>query len=155
MTGDVHLAQLNIGRTLYPIDHPRMRGFVDRLDEINALAETMPGYVWRLQDAGGNATRIAVTDDPFVIVNLTVWESPEHLSAFTYHTPHMEVFRLRRGWFATWPGPHLVLWWIPAGTIPTVAEALERLDRLATDGPGPDAFTLKQPFPAAQRAPTG
>jgi heme-degrading monooxygenase HmoA len=155
LSGDVHLAQLNIGRTLYPIEHPRMRGFVDRLDEINALAERTPGYIWRLQDDGGNATHIRVTDDPRVIVNLTVWESPEHLSAFTYHTAHMEVFRLRRGWFEPWPGPHLVLWWIPAGSLPTIAEALERLDRLAADGPGPDAFTMKQPFPPALRAQAG
>jgi heme-degrading monooxygenase HmoA len=147
MTAGLHLAQLNIGRTLFPIDHPRMRGFVDRLDEINALAEASPGFVWRLKDEGGNATRIPVTEDPRVIVNLTVWESPEQLAAFTYHTRHMEVVRLRRGWFEPWPGPHLVLWWIPAGSIPTIAEALDRLDRLAATGPGLDAFTLKQRFP--------
>lgn len=148
MTAPFHLAQLNIGRSRYPIDDPRMGGFVNRLAEINALAEASPGYVWRLQSDIGNATDIRVTDDPMVIANLTVWESAEQLYEFSYHTAHLEVFRLRRGWFEQWPGPHLVLWWIPAGSIPTLTEALARLERLAADGPTPGAFTLKVRFPA-------
>ena len=147
MTGGFHLAQLNIGRTHYPIDHPRMAGFVNRLAEINALAERSPGYVWRLQGESGDATGFKPTDDPLVILNLTVWESADDLYSYAYHTDHMEVFRLRHDWFEKWPGPHLVLWWIPAGSLPTIEEALERLDRLAANGPSPEAFTLKIRFP--------
>jgi hypothetical protein len=151
MTGGFHMAQLNIGRTIYPLADPRMSGFVDRLAEINALAEATPGYVWRLQDEAGDATSIKISDDPNVIVNLTVWRSPDELYAFAYGTKHIEVFRGRRAWFEQWPGPHLVLWWIPAGSLPTVTEALERLDHLATHGPGPEAFTFRDRFapPAA------
>jgi hypothetical protein len=148
MTTAFHLAQLNIGRSRYPVDDPRMSGFVNRLAEINALAEASPGYVWRLQSDSGNATDIRVSEDPSVIVNLTVWESADQLYDFSYHTAHLEVYRLRRGWFDQWPGPHLVLWWIPAGSIPTVSEALARLERLAAEGPTPEAFTLKVRFPA-------
>lgn len=147
MTKDFHLAQLNVGRTLHPIDDPRLAGFTGRLAEINALAEASPGYVWRLQDESGDATGIHVFDDPLIIVNLTVWRSVEELFAFTYHTDHVGVFRGRRAWFAEWPGPHLVLWWIAAGRIPTVTDALGRLERLAANGPSPEAFTLKAPFP--------
>lgn len=147
MTAGFHLAQLNIGKSRYALDDPRMAGFVNRLDEINALAEARPGYVWRLQSDLGNATDIPVTDDPRVIVNLTVWESAQELFEFSYRTAHIEVFRLRRGWFEQWPGPHLVLWWIPSGSIPTVPEALARLERLAANGPTPEAFTLKVRFP--------
>lgn len=147
MSGGFHLAQLNIGRTNYPVDDPRMIGFTGRLAEINALAEGTPGYVWRLQDEAGDATGIKAFDDPLIIVNLTVWETIELLYEFSYHTDHAEVFRGRRAWFERWPGPSLVLWWIPAGTIPTLPEALARLDRLATDGPNPEAFTLKVRFP--------
>jgi hypothetical protein len=42
----------------------------------------------------------------------------------------------------------MVLWWQTAGEIPTLDEALRRLDLLASEGPGPDAFTFKQRYPA-------
>ena len=44
----MHVAELNIGRLNYPIDDPRMAAFVDNLGRVNALAERMPGFVWRL-----------------------------------------------------------------------------------------------------------
>jgi hypothetical protein len=147
MTAGFHLAQLNIGRTQFPLDDPRMAGFVDRLAEVNTLAEASQGYVWRLQGDSGDATGFKVSDDPLVIVNLTVWESADQLYAFTYHTAHIEVFRGRHAWFERWPGPHLVLWWVRAGSIPDLPEALARLDRLAANGPSPDAFTLNVRFP--------
>lgn len=149
MTTGFHLAQLNIGRTLFPLDDPRMAGFVERLAEINALAEGSPGYVWRLQGESGDATGFKVFDgDPLVIVNLTVWESADELFEFSYRTAHVEILRGRRSWFEAWSGPYLVLWWIPAGSIPDVPEALARLERLAADGPTPEAFTLKIRFPS-------
>jgi hypothetical protein len=147
VTAGFHLAQLNVGRTHYPVDDPRMAGFTGRLAEINALAEASPGYVWRLQGESGDATGIRASDDPLFIVNLTVWQSADELFEFSYRSEHVEVFRGRHAWFEQWPGPHLVLWWIPAGSIPTLTEALARLDRLATDGPSPEAFTLKVRFP--------
>ena len=147
MTNGFHLAQLNVGRTHYPVDDPRMIGFTGRLAEINALAEKAPGYVWRLQGDTGDATEFNAFDDPLIIVNLTVWETADQLFEFSYHTDHAEVFRLRRHWFEPWPGPHLVLWWVPAGTTPTLDEALARLAQLAANGPSPEAFTLKVRFP--------
>ena len=52
----MHLAQINVGRLLHPLDDPRMADFVDNLDKINALAEASDGFVWRLKDETGNAT---------------------------------------------------------------------------------------------------
>jgi hypothetical protein len=69
------LAQINIGRLLAPIDDPKIAEFVGQLDAINALADQAPGFVWRLKSDSGNATDIAYNDDPFVIVNMSVWES--------------------------------------------------------------------------------
>jgi len=43
---------------------------------------------------------------------------------------------------------HLVLWWVPAGHIPTLDEALSRLDLLEREGPGPEAFTFREPYAA-------
>ena len=140
------LAQLNVARTVAPIDDPRMADFVAWLDVINRLAERSTGFVWRLHDASGNATSLPVTDDPFVIANLTVWRSVEDLRVFTYRSDHRLVFVRRYEWFERWPGPSVVMWWVPAGTLPTVDDGLARLALLAAEGPTPDAFTFKQPF---------
>ncbi len=148
MTAEDHLAQLNVGRSLGPMDSATMAGFVARLDEINALADGATGFVWRLVGAGNNATDILPTDDPLFIINLSVWRSIEELQSFTYRTAHVEVLRRRRDWFERHVEQHLVAWWVPAGHIPSIDEALDRLARIRRDGPTPDAFTLKQPFEA-------
>jgi heme-degrading monooxygenase HmoA len=142
-----HLAQLNIARRLYPLDDPRMIGFTSRLAEINALGEATPGFVWRLIDDSGNATDTRIYDDDALIVNLTLWESVEALHHYAYSTAHVEVFRQRRDWFEAVSEPMVVLWWVPAGGVPTVPEARERLDHLRANGPTPYALTFKSRFP--------
>jgi hypothetical protein len=82
-----------------------------------------------------------------VMVNLSVWKSLEALRSFVYATGHLDVMRHRRAWFHRMPDPYLAMWWLPAGTIPTVAEAKERLELLAAKGPTADAFTFRAPFP--------
>ena len=141
------LAELNIARTAAPLDHPSMADFVANLDRVNALGEASPGFVWRLQDETGAATSIRAFDDPRVIVNLTVWRSVEMLRDYAYRSAHVEIFRRRREWFVPLDGPGLVLWWVPSGHRPTVAEAKTRLERLSADGPTAAAFTLKVTFP--------
>ena len=74
-----HLAQLNVGHIRFPTDDPRMAEFMGALDAVNALAERSPGFVWRLKDDSNNATNILVTKDPTFLVNMSVWETPEHL----------------------------------------------------------------------------
>jgi heme-degrading monooxygenase HmoA len=142
-----HLAQVNIGRMRAPLDDPLMAKFVARLDEINAIADASPGFVWRLQSAEGNATSVRAFDDPHLLINMSVWESLDALSAYVYASAHRGVMRRRREWFARFDGPYMALWWVPAGHIPTVDEAKERLERLRAYGPSPAAFTFKAPFP--------
>ncbi len=43
------LAQLNVARMKYAFDDPKMQEFIDRLDDINALADHAPGFLWRLR----------------------------------------------------------------------------------------------------------
>ena len=140
------VAQLNVARALAPLDDPRMADFMARLDDVNALAERSQGFVWRLKGDSGNATDLEVGDDPRVIVNLTVWESIDDLFAFTYQTNHKTVFARRSEWFERWGGPSVVMWWQPAGAIPTIDEAFRRLRLLAEAGPTADAFTFKHRF---------
>jgi heme-degrading monooxygenase HmoA len=146
---DHHLAQLNVGRLRRPLDAPESAGFVAGLKPINALADASPGFVWRLTDEGGeDATSLHPNGDD-MIVNLSVWESREALWDFTYRSDHLEVLRQRREWFVRMTEPFMVLWWVPAGHVPSVEEALGRLARLREKGPGPEAFTFREPYDPA------
>ena len=147
MTHGFHLAQLNVATMLAPLDDPRMKGFVEALDHINAIADVSPGFVWRLKDDAGNATALR----PFeadMIVNMSVWESAEALFDYVYRSGHQAYLARRKEWFAMPAEAHLVLWWIPAGTRPTIEEAKRRLDLLRQICPSPEAFTFKQRYPA-------
>jgi len=146
-----HLAQINVGRTLAPLDSPQLAGFVERLDDINALADRSPGFVWRLQSESGNATDIQVSADPNFIVNMSVWEDLDALFAYVYRSDHLQVMALRRQWFEKPSGAFMALWWLPAGTLPDAAEGLERIALLERRGATPEAFTFKQPFDAEGR----
>jgi hypothetical protein len=141
------IAQLNIGRAVAPLETPQLADFMAWLDEINALAERSPGFIWRLQGDNGNNTSLKVSDDPQFIVNMSLWESIEALHAFTYRSDHKAVFARRYEWFERADGPNMVMWWHPAGTLPDIHDALARLRRLAELGPTQDAFTFKNPFP--------
>jgi hypothetical protein len=140
------LAQINIGVPLGPVDSPVLADFVAALDPVNRIADQSPGFVWRLQTPEGNATAVAWPADERVIVNMSVWESVESLSDFVYRTAHTDVMRQRRRWFEAMK-VYMALWWIPAGHIPTVAEAHERLRHLEEHGPTAFAFTFRSPFP--------
>src|SRR5262245_21708717 len=120
---DYHIAQINIARMLAPIDDPLMAEFVAQLAPVNAIADSSPGFVWRLQTESGDATSLKVYEDDMIIVNLTVWESVEALREFVYEGPHHGVLRDRKRWFEKFDGPYTALWWVPAGHIPTTDEA--------------------------------
>ena len=112
------IAQLNVGRAVADLDSPRLADFMNWLDEINALAEASPGFVWRLQGDSGNNTDLKVSEDPLFIVNLSLWESIDDLHAFTYRSNHKAVFARRYEWFERAEGPNVVMWWQPAGSLP-------------------------------------
>ncbi len=148
-SGGYHIAQVNVSLPLEPLESDRLAPFVAALDPVNAVADTAPGFVWRLQTEDGNATAVRVLGDDRLIVNLTVWASVEALGDFAFRGgAHLEVLRRRRQWFAPPQQAMTTLWWIPAGTVPTVAEAEQRLIHLREHGPTPHAFTFREPFPA-------
>ncbi|WP_043268589.1 DUF3291 domain-containing protein [Streptomyces sp. CT34] len=153
MTG-FHLAQVNIGRTVAPLDSPELAEFVAQLPEINALAERSPGFVWRMvDDEGADATGLRPDEnDDLLLVNCSVWESVEALRNFAYHTDHLRVLSRRREWFQGRAEAYQALWWIPAGHHPSVAEAMERVAMVREHGPGPGAFTFRNPYPAPAEA---
>jgi len=149
-----HLALFNIGRVVAPLDSPQLKPFMDGLDEINALAERAPGFVWRYTAEGtNNATADRPMGDDDVIVNFGVWQSREQLWDFVYRGQHLDFLRRRREWFQPILEPYLVLWWVPAGSIPTLAEAVAKLEVLRREGATPDAFTFREPFDSPARPP--
>jgi hypothetical protein len=142
-----HLAQLNIGRIKAPMDSPVMAGFANNLDRINALAEATTGFIWHLQTDEGDATAIRPFDDPDMLVNMSLWRDVESLSRYVYQSAHVELMKKRREWFERMDEAFLVLWWVPAGHIPSVAEAIARLQKLRAEGPSAEAFTFRHAFP--------
>jgi hypothetical protein len=141
-----HLAQINIGTLRAPVGSPLIAEFVASLDAINALAESQPGFVWRLTGEGNDATDIRISDNPLMAINMSVWTDAESLAAFVYRTAHRDVMRRRAEWFEKME-LYMALWWVPAGHRPTPSEGLARLECLRERGPSPDAFTFRDPFP--------
>lgn len=145
---DVHLAELNVARLRHPLDAPETSEFVAVLDAVNQIAEVSPGFVWRLQgDDGASSSYVTAYDDPLVIVNLTVWTDVESLKHFTYRSGHGAYFRRRSEWFEPATEAHMVCWWVPAGTVPDVADAVRRLEDLRANGPSADGFLFNAPLP--------
>jgi hypothetical protein len=141
------LAQLNVATMKQPLESPGMAGFVANLDRINALAEASPGFVWRLQTDGGDATALRPLGEN-VLVNLSVWQDVASLAGYVYRSAHVEIMRQRKQWFERVAEAYFVLWWVEKGQHPQISEALQRLALLRAQGPSPQAFTFRQAFPA-------
>ena len=134
-----HIAQINVARFREPREHPVNADFESALDEVNALAEGAPGFVWRMIGEGDS-------DDPGLTINITVWESIEQLAAFAYRNlTHRAVMRRRAEWFVEMPA-YLALWWIEAGRAPTLGEGLAKLELIGRVGPTREAFDFKTAF---------
>jgi hypothetical protein len=123
-----------------------MAEFMANLEPINALGEQAQGFVWRLKSDDGNSTSIKAYDDPYIIINLSVWETIDSVYQFAYYTAHTEYFRRRAEWFEKHVAPMLALWWVPVGHEPSALESRQRLEYLQQHGATPHAFTFKQRF---------
>jgi hypothetical protein len=149
-----HLAQCNIVKLKAPLDSPEVAGFVAALDPINALADTAPGFVWRLKTEDGDATSIRVFADDQILLNMSVWESVEALKSYVYQSGHSEVLRRRREWADRLEGVQSAMWWIRAGTVPEPTEAITRLEALGRLGPSEYSFTFRSLFAAPLKVET-
>ncbi len=140
------IAEINIGRIRAELNDPIMAGFVNRLDEINALADASPGFIWRLQSNEGNATYFRPFNDEWLLLNMSVWADVESLRHYVYQTAHRELLRQRQAWFEKLEQMYLALWWVPGGHIPGIDEAKRRLAHLEAHGPTQFAFNFKSIF---------
>ena len=141
------LAELNIARMRgVNMDDPIMKDFKNNLDRINDIAEGSDGFIWRLKDDNNNATAFNPFNDEKIIVNMSVWRDIESLGNFAFKSGHVEYLRRKREWFETFGSAYVVFWWIPIGMLPTLEEAVVRLNYLNTHGPTPHAFTFRNQF---------
>jgi hypothetical protein len=141
------LAQLNIGVIKGPMDSPVMADFAANLNRINALADQSPGFVWRLQTEDGDATALRPFENENMLLNMSVWRDADALRRFVYRSDHVDIMRRRAQWFERMSETFLVLWWVPEGHRPSIAEAMARLETLRRHGPTAQAFTFRQSFP--------
>jgi len=142
------LAQINIAFFKTPKFNTANDDFHKAIDGVNAIAESAPGFVWRLVDDEPERGGIDLFANPDMIINMSVWEDMESLSAFVYRDKsHREIMRRKEEWFKDIE-IYMALWWVKAGDIPSLKEAAERLDILAANGPTEEAFTFKEAYPA-------
>lgn len=148
MTGDFHLAEFNIGTLRYDWDDPRVADFAGGLDRVNAIAERSPGFVWRMTDAEMESAQLdqdgPLGGDPRTASTLSVWQDVDSLERFVWQTVHKQFYDRKGDWFAPGQGLRLVLWHVPRGHRPSVAEAKERFDHLQRHGPSDFAFGWAQ-----------
>ena len=148
-----HLAQLNIARMRAPLGDPIMAGFESQLESYQRRCRSKPRLLWRLAGEEG-------TPPPFAPSRTSGSSStcPSGSRSKPFISTSTGARTSRRSatgaqWFEPMEGPHLVLWWITAGSIPTVEDGKDKLAELARLGPTEDAFTFRQPFPAPGEAP--
>ena len=147
----LHLAQFNIARLRHPVDHPDSAGFVALIDETNARAEASPGFAWRHGIDARDASD-APYDDPLITVNASVWQSVAHLRDFAYRGFHREVYRRRQEWMTD---SAAVMWWLPAGSVPSMQACMARLAFHDQHGTTPYAFETGQNMSVLAVVPDG
>ena len=145
------LAQCNISRLKFSLEHPDMREFYEFLEPVNQLADKQDGFIWRLKsDYGEASSNLApVFNDPFMIINISVWKDVISLHNFTFNTVHQYFLKNRSKWLSKVEGVQFVMWWIDNLQMPTIEEAMEKLKLLETYGASAHAFDWKNQFDKA------
>jgi hypothetical protein len=141
----LHLAQVNIAKKLAPLDDPIMQDFINNVDKMNAIADSSPGFIWRMKDEDKDLGAQVFQDDSLVI-NISVWEDLDLLFNYTYNSGHIEVFKRKKEWFSKMKMMHMAFWYVPEGYEPSFQDAKDRLDYLNIHGDSPYAFTFKSKF---------
>lgn len=139
------LAEFNIGILKYDWDDPRVADFQNNLDRVFAIAERSPGYIWHMPGDEMEAAQLDVQGvlggNPRTASTLSVWKDLQSLEHFVWNTVHKRFYDRRAEWYdPAGQGLRLVMWWVPDGHRPSVAEAVEKLDLLDKQGASEAAF---------------
>ena len=146
-----HLAQINIAELKAPLDDPIIREFRDSIDFVNETGRKSPGFVWLYTGEEGQSSSYVepLFENPLIVVNYTLWEDYASLHDFVYNTVHSYFLRSRKKWTNSLGRQHLAMWWVPAGTVPSIQDAIAKLEQLQQEGPSSEVFNLKQRYDAA------
>ncbi|NOC85856.1 DUF3291 domain-containing protein [Ruegeria sp. HKCCD6428] len=118
--------------------------FEDNSDRLNAVADRSRGFIWRLKDEDcdlpENDTGALFGRSHVALATLSTWQSFADLEHFVHRTIHGQFLDRRAEWFEHVDDPGYVIWPIQVGHIPSLTEGKERLLRLRTEGPSPEAY---------------
>jgi hypothetical protein len=145
-----HLAQANISCFSAPLDDPMIKEFVDVLKPENKLAKESPGFLWRLKDEEGRSA--SHLKSPFknemIAINISVWEGMKSFKSFVYGTVYSYSLKNKKKWFDLSKPSQFIMWWIPAGEVPSLELRKEKLEPHQKHGDTPQAFSMRSLFDA-------
>jgi hypothetical protein len=145
-----HLAQFNVAKLVASFESEQLQSFREAQDHINALASAAEGHVWHLTGEGESSAASFRPYGEEIIINLSVWQDFESLKNYTYSGQHLEYLRRRKEWFVPIKERYFVLWWVKASHIPSIEEAMQRLEHLRTHGSSDYAFLVNDVRPPPQ-----
>lgn len=134
------IASYNISDMRFDRSDPRMDGFFDSVDRINALADRSPGFLWRLDSPPSDADAKAQQVKGTTLSTLSVWDSVEALGNFVFNTVHVQLYLRRREWFDAITRAHFVMWHHDEADWPSEDHAKHRLAHFNTHGSSDFAF---------------
>jgi hypothetical protein len=139
----MHIAEFNFGTLKHDWDDPRVKGFVDGLDLVNGAAERSDGFIWRLSDAELEASESdadVFEGNDRIAATLSVWRDVESLDQFVWNTVHRQFYARKAEWYDAIGNGNLVLWWVPEGHRPGLAEGMDRWRHWDANGNSDHAF---------------
>ncbi len=140
------LAQANIATFRWPTDDSRMRGFTERIQPVNQLAEQTDGFVWRYIESYTPRDIGEPWNNPLLFFNMSVWRDVDSLKDFLRSSEHVEMMRNKTDWIVPAAIPSLALWWIDGTTRPTIDDAIQAFTWLAKLGDTHAAFSINSVY---------
>ena len=86
------------------------------------------------QEAGGVLGNARTTS------TLSVWRDVDSLSHFVWNTIHKKFYDRKGEWYDPEGNGNFVMWWVPKGHKPSVAEGMDRFNHLVAQGHSDHAF---------------
>ena len=134
------IAQMNWGKLRFSLEDIRMSEFANALSKVYSLAESHPGFIWRIPD---NHSELQLADlgfDKLLSATISVWTDINSLKDYTYNSMHGSYLKRSSEWFQAIDGPQLVIWDVKNNNQPTFRESFERLDYLKNNGTSSFAY---------------
>ena len=135
------LCQFNIMVMAHLKHSPQMAAYFAKAETVHALAESMPGFLWRQTNESDPVIQDRLGPDH--LVNLSAWQSIDALYAFVFHPTHRAIMMAGAQWFQHTGRATSVLWSVDDPLHrPEFDDAIDRLHQLWREGPTEAAFDL-------------